>query len=277
MKICDLHNDIITAKSFSNAIKYLQKKSKNIEKIVLAVWTTHSKINNYFDIQSIINRFETANLNSRILFGIEDISAIDEKDYENISKLNLFYASLTWNYDNVLGGGAYGEKGLTNQGKTVLKIFEQNNIVLDTAHLNKRTFWDCYDNFNGHIICSHACFDAVRKHVRNLDDDQINAIISKNGVIGLALVGEFLTENYKAKIQDAARHIDYFVQKFGDSNLCLGTDFFGTENLPENINDYTDLYLLVEYLEKIGYNKNAIEKIFYKNFVNFLEFINGNV
>jgi membrane dipeptidase len=272
MKIGDLHNDIITAKTFKKAKKYLTKNLKYLNKIVLAVWTTHTKYNNFLDIELLIKNYQALNF-PNVLFGIEDISVIREQDYVKIPNFNFFYASLTWNYDNELGGGAYGNLGLTLKGKNLLKILQENKVVLDTAHQNQRTFWDCIENFDGNIINSHTCFDSVFKHKRNIADQQINAIIQKGGIIGLSLVGDFLSGEKKPKIEDVIRHIDYFVQKFGDHNLCIGTDFFGTDNLPKNLNSYPALSILVEKLQKIGYNKNTIERIFYINFDNFLRLI----
>lgn len=275
MKICDLHNDLITVESFENAAKYLDDNYEYLNKIVLAIWTTHTDFNNFYNINSLISRYQLSKFKSKILFGIEDISVLSEKDFDKISNLNLFYVSLTWNYDNCLGGGANGQNGLTVKGKNILKILQKNKIVLDTAHLNHKTFWNCLDNFDGFIINSHTCFDSVFNHKRNINDQQINAIISQGGIIGLSLVGDFLTKERLAKIEDVVRHIDYFLQKFGDNHLCLGTDFYGTDNLPSNLTCYPDLDILVEYLQKIGYNKDTVEKIFYKNFDNFLRLING--
>src|SRR5690554_225372 len=112
MKISDLHNDLITELPFQNALTYLEDNSTYIDKIILAVWTTHTKYNNYLSISSLIEKYRLPELETKILFGIEDISAIEEKYYERLKELNLFYASLTWNYDNCLGGGALGDSGL---------------------------------------------------------------------------------------------------------------------------------------------------------------------
>ena len=272
MKISDLHNDIITVETFNNAKRYLTKNSKYLDRIVLAVWTTHTKYNNFSNIDLLIKSYQTLNF-SKILFGIEDISLINEQDYGKMPSLNIFYASLTWNYDNALGGGAYGDIGLTAKGKKILKILQESKIILDTAHQNQKTFWDCIGYFEGLIINSHTCFSSVFKHKRNITDQQISAIIQNGGVIGLSLVGDFLSDKKIAKIEDVIRHMDYFIQKFGDQNLCLGTDFFGTDNLPQNLNSYLALSILVEKLQKIGYNKNTIERIFHKNFDNFLRLV----
>ena len=64
---------------------------------------------------------------------------------------------------------------------------------------------------------------------------------------------------------------DYYCQKFPIDNLCLGTDFFGTDFLPDGIHEnYASLEILREELEKRGYKEKDVEKIFYKNLSDFL-------
>jgi len=274
-KICDLHNDLITVEDFDNSYEYLIDNSKYLSTLILAIWTTHTQYNNFDAVKRLINRFKDINIKTKLLFGIEDISFITEKDFEKISELNPFYVSLTWNYDNNLGGGAYSKSGLTEKGKLALNILERKKIVLDTAHLNEKTFWDCVESYNGFIINSHTCFNTVLKHKRNINDNQIEAIIKKGGIIGLAFVGEFLCKDNIPKVDDVIRHIDYFINKFGDSGICLGTDYYGTDNLPQTLKKYSDITILVEKLYKIGYNKKTVDRLFYKNFKNFLRFVDG--
>lgn len=274
-KICDLHNDLITAENFEKAKKYLTDNSKYLNTLVLAVWTTHTQYNNFDDVKKLINKYRNFYIKTKLLFGIEDISFIAETDFEKISELNPFYFSLTWNYENCFGGGAYSEIGLTDKGKKILDIMEQNKTVLDTAHLNEKTFWDCIENYNGHIINSHTCFNSVLKHKRNINDKQIQAILNKGGVIGLSFVGEFLCKDNVPKVDDVIRHVDYFINKFGSTGICLGTDFYGTDNLPQNLKNYSDISLLVEKLYKIGYNKKTVDRLFNINLENFLRFTDG--
>jgi len=273
-KLCDLHNDLITVEKFDSAKKYLQDNTKYLNTLVLAIWTTHTQYNNLEAIKKLIVSYKDLKINTRLLFGIEDISFIDN-DLEKISELNPFYASLTWNYDNSLGGGAYGESGLTDKGKQVLNVLKKENMVLDTAHLNEKTFWNCFESFSGLIINSHTCFSSITNHKRNINDQQTQAIISRGGIIGLSFVGEFLCKKSVPIIDDVISHIDFFVSKFGDTGICFGTDYYGTENLPQNLKKYSDISILVEKLYKMGYNKKTVERLFYKNFENFLRFIDG--
>lgn len=275
MKINDLHNDIITSESFEYSQKFFNQNYEFVNTILLAIWTTHTKYNSYLSIAELINQYMNSFDKMNLLFGIEDISAIEEKNYDDIVKLGILYASLTWNYDNCLGGGAYGESRLLHKGKKLLGILEKANILLDTAHLNEKTFFDCIDNFSGKIINSHTCMNEIFEHKRNIKSNQIEAIIERKGIIGISLVGDFLGIQKTPPIDKLIEHIDFYVQKYGDNNLAFGTDFYGTKNLPEGLSNYQSMHILVEKLLKIGYNKKAIEKIFWKNFDDFLRLVNG--
>ena len=102
------------------------------------------------------------------------------------------------------------------------------------------------------------------KHKRNISSETIKEIIIRNGIIGLTLVGYFLCEK-TATIDSVIKHIEYFLQKFGDDNLCIGTDFNGTDYLPINLSTYKDLKNLKNKLLKLGYGFKTIDKIFNKN------------
>ena len=90
-------------------------------------------------------------------------------------------------------------------------------------------------------------------------------IEESGGVVGIALVGSFLTEGKKSFINDVARHIDYVASRFSPKIVCLGTDFFGTRNLPKGIKNYANLDMLENRLRLMGYDNQTIELIFYKN------------
>ncbi|MBO5926180.1 MAG: membrane dipeptidase, partial [Clostridia bacterium] len=118
------------------------------------------------------------------------------------------------------------------------------------------------------VMISHTAFNGVFKHKRNVSDGLIIDVISKGGIIGLTLVGYFLTLK-SATIYDVIKHIDYFTSKFGEDNLCIGTDYNGTNYLPKGLTKYTHFITLKEELLKLGYKEETVNKIFYYNAYNY--------
>ena len=67
-------------------------------------------------------------------------------------------------------------------------------------------------------------------------DYQLKMIVESGGIVGLCLVSEFLNGTKRSSVKDVVSHIDYFACKFGIDNLAIGTDFYGTKQLPINMN-----------------------------------------
>ncbi|MBR2967576.1 MAG: membrane dipeptidase [Clostridia bacterium] len=240
MKIFDLHNDALTC-GYDVTNPYT----------VCAVWTTKLSL---FAVDKI---FE---LNKNKMLAIEDCG-IFATNIEKIDDFGIKYASLTWNFYNGLAGGAYCDDGLSFMGSQLIERLNAKGVPIDTAHLNQKSFFEVAD-IAKKIICSHTCFYAINHHPRNLTNEQIAAIIKNGGVIGLCFVGDFLGE---PTIDTIIRHVDWFLGRFGDKNLCIGTDFFGTSNLPQNLTSYESFDKLVLAMIRQGYRDTTISNILFSN------------
>ena len=239
MRIFDLHNDALTADGVSDR-----------ENVIYAVWTSQLTAKKTVEI---------FNNNRNKLLAVEDCGCFDE--FDALIKLKPLYVGLTWNYSNRYAGGVLSNDGLTSLGRQAVSILNENNMVLDVAHLNSKSFSEVV-SIADKIICSHTCFESVNSHIRNLTRSQVSDIISKGGIIGLCFVTEFLGGN---TIKEILRHIDWFLSVFGDDNLCIGSDFYGTVNLPVNMADYMDICNLVSAMIYNGYSDCTISKILYGN------------
>lgn len=240
MKIFDLHNDALTG-------------GGNIKdgEIIYAIWTTnltHDKV------------ISLASEQKDKMLAIEDCGVFVENS-DALYDYDFMYYGLTWNDYNGLAGGANSIEHLTHKGKQLIKLFNEKGAVLDTAHLNRASFYEAIEVANK-IICSHTCFYEVNKHPRNLTREQISAIISKGGIVGLCFVSDFLGGN---SIEAVVSHIDWFLENFGDKNLAIGTDFFGTANLPEGLTSYENFDKLILAMIRRGYSDSTIHKILYGN------------
>lgn len=264
MEIFDLHNDILTSSKNAKQIEKYLKNNQNAT-ITAALWTSQLSFD---QVKSKINEYKSLqNTYPNLRFAIEDFAGampiIDE-----IANLNPLYISLTWNDENELAGGAFSYGTLTDLGRKTIKSLNDKNIVIDTAHLNEKSFMEVLNESNK-VICSHTAFSGVFAHNRNLKDYQIRMIIERAGIIGLTAVNDFLSPYKKVTTSDFVRHIEYFIDRYGDDNLAIGTDFFGTTNMPKGLSKYKSFEGLEKELKKIGYSDETIAKIFYKNAKNF--------
>lgn len=258
--IFDLHNDLLTSKLSEHDMRvrlkgYLDKDNA----IVLAVWSDEEVYSAQY-LRQIIAKY----CGNSVHIALENCWYINEESLDEYASLPILYASLTWNNDNRLGGGAFGNGGLTEYGKRVVKGLEHNGIIIDTAHLNRKTFFDILRISSGPIINSHSLMYDVYPHRRNIADDQIREIIDSNGIVGLTLVKSFVgSEAFSYRL---IRHIDWFVQKFGINYLAIGTDYHGTTEIPKSVASYE---LLEEYIKRgltrLGYKEGDINRILFGN------------
>ena len=247
----DLHNDFPTR--FLNA-DYLRFRSEFA--VTAAIWTSEFGCNAQSAVNDITRRLQDVN---HAPIAIEDIGFLSrDEGFRQFDFSRYFYCSLTWNYNNDFAGGALDDGRLTSLGKSVIREIEAGGCYVDLAHLNKNSFYDVL-NVAKNVLCSHTGFNS---HPRSLDDNQIKRLCERNAVIGLCTVQAFTDAHSAAQFADV---IDRFVQKYGCDNLALGTDFNGSDDIPDEINDYYKLDKVRKILYGRGYDDNALNKFFFEN------------
>ncbi len=262
----DLHNDFLTKLNDDDIVKYLETNQNLLDLICCPVFTTELKN----PLKFIKNAKKTIKNYNFCKISIEDIGFLKQKNFFEILKIKPIYISLTWNYKNKFAGGAYSDGRLTEYGKVMIRKCEENNILIDCAHLNYRSFSDILDISKRPVICSHTGFCDIVWDKRNLTRHQIKDLIDNKGIIGLYFVGKYISKE-RINAYDIIKNIDYFVQNFGVDNLCFGTDFFGTDDLPKKITQYKDMELIKRLLVKCGYTHLDINKIFKTNAERFFQ------
>ena len=77
-------------------------------------------------------------------------------------------------------------------------------------------------------IASHSNAKSICNHPRNLDNDQINAIIQAKGFIGINFYPSFL-EGENSDVESIIKHIDHIVSLGGLEYIGFGSDFDGID------------------------------------------------
>jgi membrane dipeptidase len=182
-------------------------------------------------------------------------------------------------------GGTSTELGFTKEGFLLLHEMEKLNIVLDLTHLTDKAFWEAMGQFKGTILASHNNCRAIVPHQRQFDDEQIRAIIARDGVIGTAFDNWMIhpdwkhgeKENPKVILEDVVNHIDHVCQLAGNcSHSAIGSDLdggFGREQSPADLDTIADLQRIAIILEKRGYNQENISMIMHGNWLRLLRSI----
>jgi len=271
--LTDAHSDLLTSLPNSKQIKFIRNLPANVKVLNLAVFTTHKNlgINSLKRCKQKIENLQKLT-RTHLLFSVEDIGTVSPYEIDELIKLKPFCVSLTWNNKNQYAGGALSTNCITKCGKQAIKKLEENNILIDTAHLNRKSFWQFSKLTTKPMLCTHANINASHKHPRNLTNQQIKKIVDSNGFIGLTIYQKFISNN-KITAKDIAKQINCLIKNFGYKNFGFGTDFFGInkKDLPTNIKCYSDFSQIATELKNMGHSNKVIRHIFYQNFSNFLK------
>ena len=190
----------------------------------------------------------------------------------DLDQLRLAYdrgvraVNLTWNNPNLLSGTNCQERsrGLSGQGRAFVREMERLGMLVDVSHLSDPGFWDVLEMARRPVIASHSNARAVCPHRRNLTDRQFQILRDKGGLVGLNFCVHFLREDSNAHFEDLLRHADHFWSLGGETTLCLGSDYDGTDVPPEldGIEKMQDLY---ELFLKHNYKESLVNSLFFDN------------
>ena len=260
--IADFHNDVLTSEKREKVFaKY--KKSENV--IVCAIFKGKRDEKKLLRLAEFFKNNKSENL----YLSFEDFSITDEKIADKLLSFAPAAVSLTWNNANFLAGGAKSDGELTESGKKLIKKLNEKKIALDGAHLSEKSFFAAIELADTFVV-THTGFKGICDVKRNISDEQIKLTIEKRGLIGLAFYAEFLGTSRGGDENAVVKSVDYFAQKFGVKNLCLGTDFFGCEDFPCGYGDYRFEERFTNGLTKLGYKTEQINAIKFGNLFAFL-------
>jgi membrane dipeptidase len=185
-------------------------------------------------------------------------------------------------------GGTGTNAPLEPGGRELLAEFERLGIVLDVTHLSDRAFGEVVDAFSGPIFASHQNCRALVARDRQFTNEQLQIVIARGGVIGVACDNWMLSPKWPAQgsgdsipprteipISKLADHIDHICQLAGNVNhAAIGSDLdggFGTEQSPHGLDSIADLQKLDAILSGRGYSTVDVELILGGNWIRFFE------
>ncbi|MCG3109919.1 hypothetical protein L3N51_02216 [Metallosphaera sp. J1] len=201
---------------------------------------------------------------TKLLLSLEGADALrDYIDIYLLRELNVQNLGLTWNYDNKFASSCMSGKdyGLTSEGEELVKLANSLGVIVDLAHAGKRTVLEVASITRKPVIVSHGNMMKLKMHRRNLDDEEIEAVVKTKGVIGITAIVSTLRE---PTIQGVAENLRYVGESYGWEYVSLGTDFLGIKETPqgfENVMKVKELLKFVDGHEEEVLWKNAMRVI----------------
>jgi membrane dipeptidase len=187
--------------------------------------------------------------------------------------LGVRFLGITWNHANWAADGVVEPRkgGFTNAGRRLMAECERLGIVLDVSHLSDSGFWELVELSRRPFVASHSNARKLCPHPRNLTDEQITAIVQRNGRISLTFVPWFLREK-EAAISDLLRHIEHFCSLGAVHHIGFGSDFDGFQGKIPGLSHPGDYPALVELLLK-HFRQEEVEGFMAGNWRSFLRTI----
>jgi len=179
-------------------------------------------------------------------------------------------------------GGTASDVGLKPLGETLLVEMGNLGMILDLSHFSDRAFWQALERFGGPVLASHNNCRALVPHQRQYTNEQIRAIVQRDGVIGVACDAWMLqpgwitghTTNDEVTLANVADHIDHICQLAGNSrHAAIGSDLdggYGREQSPRDLDTIADLQMLTTMLAERGYALDDVRAIMNGNWLRLL-------
>ena len=232
-----------------------------------------------------------------IIFGFQNSSPVED-DLRRLSllhELGVRIIQITYNNSNFVGSGYVDspDYGLTKFGVDFIAECNRLGILIDCSHVGYKTTMDAIDASTKPIAFTHAGPRAMCDHPRNKTDEQLKALVTKGGVVGVNAFPWFLATGSQATISDFLDTVNYMVKLIGIDHVGIGCDFIegqsrewfrwlftgrNTDKVPDYQIDWPVIYPkglqgaadfpnLTRALLQRGYSETDVKKIMGENFL----------
>lgn len=161
--------------------------------------------------------------------------------------------------------------GLTREGIEVIRVLNENGLLIDVAHLHPRCFWQLMKISEAPFISSHTGIRKICDIPRNIDLEQAKEIFDRGGMVGITFNPEMLSQDRKAGAGEVFAHLDTLVQKFSPEKVGIGSDLCGFDIDAEDMGDITGITVLIEIMRAHGYGETDVHHIMGLNWLNLFE------
>jgi membrane dipeptidase len=170
------------------------------------------------------------------------------------------------------------DEGLTAFGRDYVKRLNEKKIFVDLAHISRRGFWDAVriQDKSQPLLVTHTGVSSVFSSWRNLDDDQIRAVATSGGTVGVMFHGDFLgPDKWHWNCDAIVSHLEHIVKTVGEDHASLGSDWDGAIITPRDMPTCLELPTLVQRMLDRQWKPERIQKVLGGNFLRVLEALRG--
>lgn len=163
-----------------------------------------------------------------IIMGFQSTEMFSESlaEIDTFAELGVRCMQMTYNGPSPFGGGCLADNGmgLTPLGASALTRMEEQKVLVDLSHANKRTVKEAIEVSTRPLTISHTGCNALYRHPRNNDDAEMKATADRGGVVGVYLMPFLEGGEHEVPAETVVRHLDQMVNVCGEDHVAIGTD-----------------------------------------------------
>lgn len=140
-----------------------------------------------------------------VLLGMENAYPLGDsiKDVPKWAERGIRYVGLTHIGHNQFSGSSNPradlndsetDPGLSDLGRQLVKSLNQHGILIDVSHVGKKSMLEAIRLSKAPVIASHSSAMSVHANLRNLDDEQLDAIKANGGVAQMVAFRSYVAE-----------------------------------------------------------------------------------
>lgn len=165
-----------------------------------------------------------------------------------------------------------GDEGrpLSDLGTEVVTRMQRLGMIVDLAHVGRRAFHDAARIASRPLIVSHTGIAGAHPLWRNVDDRQLRAIASTDGVVGIIFAWRYLGRR-RGGVERLAPHFEHVRKVVGARHLALGSDFDGSVAPVRGLEGVDRIGKITRLLASLAWKEEEILGVLGENVLRVLE------
>jgi membrane dipeptidase len=163
-----------------------------------------------------------------IIFSFESSDMLEG----NVERIELFrdlgvrVMQLSYNRKSPFAAGVMEPNGggLTPLGKDAVKRMNDVGVAIDLSHANPQTTTEAIAASSKPVIMTHAGCVAIHAHPRNKTDEQLRALATKGGVVGIYDLPYLTASPKQPTVDDYMAHMEHALKVVGEEHVGVGSD-----------------------------------------------------